>query len=175
MELAKRWIAEALYRMWLNGVSLVTWFGLRDNPPDQTLVQSGLYFRGSRGNDISHDRPKPILQAFRFPLVAFPTKRGVHVRGRTPSGIAGTVDIEQRSPAPWRRLARLHTNRYGIFEATIATTPRTGFVRARLFGAQRASSVPFSLKRVPDRFFDPFGSTTLAPPPTRTTLAFHHR
>jgi len=44
-----RWVSEALYRMWQDGVSLVVWFQLRDNPKGTftwgQTYQSGLYFR----------------------------------------------------------------------------------------------------------------------------------
>src|SRR5207249_1586342 len=43
MKLETRWIAEALYRAWQSGVSLFTWFLLRDQPFPSTPWQSGLY------------------------------------------------------------------------------------------------------------------------------------
>ena len=47
-QLHARWVAEALYRMWSQGVSLVTWFQVRDQPfTSSTPFQSGLYFRGA--------------------------------------------------------------------------------------------------------------------------------
>ena len=65
-----RWVAEALYRMWNQGVSLVTWFMLRDQPfTPSTPFQAGLYFRGEDG--VASDKPKMALTAFRFPFVAF--------------------------------------------------------------------------------------------------------
>ena len=83
LELHARWVSEALYRMWYAGVSLVTWYRLRDGPPDGP-VQSGLWFRCTDG--IACDAPKPSsLKAFRFPFVAFRSgKRHVRVWGRTP-------------------------------------------------------------------------------------------
>ena len=32
LQLHARWVSEALYRMWYAGVSLVTWYRLRDGP-----------------------------------------------------------------------------------------------------------------------------------------------
>ena len=146
-----RWVAEALYRMWRNGVSLVTWLQLRDNPLDY-YEQSGLYYRGPT---IRGDRPKPALQAFRFPLVAFPQGGRVLVWGRTPAGRRARVLVEQSFPGGWKQLGTVSTDRYGIFQRRFRSSPR-GLVRARtLDRGERA--VPFSLTRVRDRFYNPFG------------------
>jgi hypothetical protein len=150
-----RWTAEALYRMWTHGVSLVTWFLLRDEPLATSFYQSGLYFRGP---SLARDRPKPALQAFRFPFVAFAqhAQGRVHVWGRTPSGRRARVLVEQQFRGGWKRLGIVQANANGIFQARFASH-RTGFVRARTVDrGERA--VPFSLARVPDRTFHPFGS-----------------
>jgi hypothetical protein len=156
LRLHKRWVAEALYRMWRNGVSLVTWFQLRDEPnyglPDRDTFQSGLYFRCASA--LRCDRPKPSLRAFRFPFVAFRDGRRVRVWGRTPGGRRGRVIVEQRSGG-WKRLARLRADRSGIFARSLRTSS-PGELRARFMGS-RDTSAPFSLKRPPDRFVNPFG------------------
>lgn len=161
MPLAKRWVAEVLYRMSLSGVNLVTWFLLRDQPGETSFYQSGLYFQN--GPDLGKDRPKPIVQAFRFPFVAFPSRGGVLVWGRTPAGRPGTVLVEQSFKGGWRRLGVVKTDRYGILSRRFAGPPR-GFVRARVLGSPGVAAVPFSLKHVPDRFFNPFGQPTLLEP-----------
>jgi hypothetical protein len=161
LKLHARWVAEALYRMWTSGVSLVTWLQLRDNnPPD--LFQGGLYFRGAT---IEEDRPKPALQAFRFPFVGFPRRGGVYVWGRTPAGQRGRVIVEQSFTGGWRRLGVLRTNRHGIFEHRFRSRP-VGWVRARSL-TTRDTARPFSLKHHPDRFFNPFGLPTRVEPGTR--------
>ncbi len=67
--------------------------------------------------------------------------------------------VEQQFRGGWERLALLRTNGHGIFQARFATN-KTGFVRART--ADRGErAVPFSLKAVPDRFFNPFGGPAL--------------
>jgi len=142
-----RWVAEALYRMWLDGVTLATWFQLRDAPSYVSGLhyQAGLYTHCPRGPAC--DRPKLSLTAFRFPFVAFRSSSRATVWGRTPAGRRGTVTIQQRRGAGWVRLGRLRTNRHGIFGARL---PRrgSGDLRATL---GRARSVPFSLTRPPDR------------------------
>ena len=109
-----RWVAEALYRMWQSGVSLVTWFLLRDQPLATSFFQSGLYYRGATP---ARDRPKPALQAFRFPVVAVPDARGVLVWGRTPSSRTGRVVVERSVPGGWKRLALIRPTGTGSSSA----------------------------------------------------------
>jgi hypothetical protein len=153
-----RWTAEALFRMWQNGVTLVTWFLLRDQPLATSFYQSGLYFRGAT---LQADRPKPSLQAFRFPLVAFPERGRIYVWGRTPAGKPGRVVIEQSFRGGWKRLGVVQADRHGIVQRRFGTGT-TGFVRARVVETG-VRARPFSLARVPDRTFHPFGGTSLEP------------
>jgi hypothetical protein len=158
LRLHARWVAESLYRMWTHGISLVTWFQLRDRSLDprghQATYESGLYFQCARG--LTCDRPKPALTAFRFPFVAFRTGGRVLVWGRTPRGVRGRVVVQQRSGGGWRRLGSLTTDRYGIFQRRLR--PRgTGDVRARLSGGG-ATALPFSLRRPRDFPVCPFGA-----------------
>jgi hypothetical protein len=148
--LETRWVAQALYQMWNSGVSLVTWFILRDQPRATSYWQSGLYYAGSHG--ISSDRAKPILRAFRFPFVALPRisnkKTTVLLWGRTPTSSAGSVLIERKSGSKWKRVKRLSANRYGIFKASIAKPAKTVYLRARLANG-KDQSAQFSLKAAP--------------------------
>jgi hypothetical protein len=157
---AARWVAEALYRMWTSGVGVVTWFTLVDNPPPNPY-QSGLYY--DTGGSFASAKPKPLLQSFRFPFVAYPSGGRVLVWGRTPGGRPGRIAVEQRSSSGWRRIATLASNSVGIFEfrVTASTSPAT-FLRARLLGGGGASR-PFSLKPVPDHPYNPFGGAPLEP------------
>lgn len=144
-----RWVSEALYRMWSDGVSLVTWFLLRDRPFPQEMFQSGLYTKD--------DKPKPALRAFRFPFVAF-AQPGSKIAywGRTPFGNRKTVLVEQKQGSRWRLVARLRTDRYGIFAGAVASPAKRGFLRARISGSE--ASLPFSLTVPKDFTFCPFGS-----------------
>ncbi len=117
IKLHARWVAEALYRAWKAGVSLVAWLQIRDDPYPSYPSQSGLYFR--RGASLRTDQPKPALQAFRFPFVAFREKSGTQVWGRTPTSRPGQVIIEQNSGKGWRRLSVVHANAYGIFSSRL--------------------------------------------------------
>jgi hypothetical protein len=149
-----RWVSEALYRMWSNGMTMVTWFLLRDEPfPDQ-MFQSGLYARGPDG--IASDRPKPALRAFRFPFVAFRQKSGaVRYWGRTPAGVQMAVVVEQQGKG-WKRVATPDVDRYGIFEGAVQSRGN-GPLRARLVDGSD-SALPFSLKVPKDFRFCPWGS-----------------
>ena len=158
MLLHRRWVAEALYRMWRNDISLVAWFGIRDgisSVPGEHLFECGLYFACPDGSLCA---AKPSLTAFRFPFVAFTSGDRVLAWGRTPYGRRGRVVIEHRGGA-WRKVATLRSDRYGMFTSRLRA-PRRGFMRARLLSASGQSgelSAPFSLKRVPDQPFNPFG------------------
>lgn len=157
MKLHSRWLAEAFYRMWQNGVSLVTWFKLVDElerSRAEFKFQSGLYFACADGH--SCDRTKRSFTAFRFPFVAFKRDRKVLVWGRTPDSLAGEVDVEQRRNGAWRRLGRLRTNRHGIFRKRLRRRGG-GDVRARLVGTPRERSLPFELKPTPDMSVTIFG------------------
>lgn len=164
LRLHARWVAEALYRMWLDGVTLVTWFAVRDEAANgrayEQTIQSGLYFRR---RTIAQDRPKPSLTAFRFPFVAFPSGRKILVWGRTPSGQPGSVVVEQSSKTGWKLVARLRTDRYGIFQRRVAAAGQGDRLRARLPDGSRVS-VPFSLTRPPDLLVNPFGGPYLPIP-----------
>ncbi|MDQ2982457.1 MAG: hypothetical protein M3R70_00825 [Actinomycetota bacterium] len=152
--LQARWVSEAMYRMWRSGVSLVTWFQLRDEPLARSNFQSGLFFHD--GASWALDRPKPGLTAFRFPFVALHAGRRVFVWGRTPSGTAHKVVIEQLLKGKWRRVAALRANRFGIFSERLRVSLRGSF-RAQL--GSGTTSLPFNYKVPPDIKLDnPFGS-----------------
>jgi hypothetical protein len=154
-----RWVAEGLYRMWTHGVSLVAWLQIRDDPMATSYVQSGLYRRASA---LQNDRPKPALQAFRFPFVAFPVDGRVSVWGRTPGSRRGRVLVEQTFRGGWRQLGTLRTDAHGIFQSKLRGSTQ-GLVRASLIGSGDKAR-PFSLKHVPDRFYNVNGQPTLLEP-----------
>ncbi len=154
LALQSRWIAEALYRMWHAGVSLVAWWRIRDDPLNVSFYQSGLYFRGA---SISRDAPKRSFHAFRFPLVAFADRGKVQVWGRTPGSDAGEVVLEQTFDGGWRTLAKVTSDDDGILAGTYKASA-VGSVRARLASTGEVS-LPFSLTRPPDDVRYPrFGS-----------------
>jgi hypothetical protein len=155
LELHARWTSEALYRMWSNGVTHVTWFLLRDEPFPNQYFQSGLYMRGLSG--IASDIPKPALRSFRFPFVAFKAKnKSVTYWGRSPSSARAKIVIEVKAGKQWKRVNRLTTNRYGIFQGKLESVAG-GSLRARLANGKDFSH-GFSLRPVKDFRFCPWGS-----------------
>lgn len=159
MKILTRWTAEALHVAWRAGISDFFWFSLRDVAPSslpafQTL-QSGLYFRGA---NIAEDQPKEQMYAFRFPFVAYPTPQGLSFWGRTPSGKRGLVAIQARERGGWRKVAAVRADAYGIFRGIAKTgygRNKRGTVRAHYADG---SSVPFSMRPVPDFPHPPFGA-----------------
>ena len=152
-KLHARWMAEAFYRMWRQGVSLVIWLKLRDS---RQLHQSGLYTRCEGGWSCSE--PKRSFTAFRFPFVAFRSGARVRVWGRTPSASRGDVIVEQRRRrGGWRRLRRLRADRHGIFSARPRTRAK-GALRARTTSGRGERSLPFKLMKTPDLPVTAFGS-----------------
>jgi hypothetical protein len=123
--------------MWRSGVSLATWFLLQDRP-NPSPYQSGLYFHSKR---LAEARAKPTLTAFRFPFVAYLGKRGVSVWGRdeTSSKALVSIQLAHRRGGPWRTVARIASNRSGIFKARLA-------VKAKSKDWMRATTTPGSSK-----------------------------
>jgi len=151
MKLHARWLAEALYRMWRQGVTLVTWFKIRDETvvrDDGYKLESGLFFNCPKRESGCYRR-KRSFTAFRFPFVAFDKGRRVLVWGRTPAGIRARVAIQQRRRnGRWQTLERVKTNRYGIFKDRLKAGG--GPLRARMLDSSRERSLPFELMETPD-------------------------
>jgi hypothetical protein len=155
LSLQARWTAQAFYEMYRSGVTVATWFLIRDLPLSSSPFQSGLYYAGPT---VAADRPKPTLTAFRFPFVALVDRTGTTIWGRTPFGTPGTVVVERHGQGAgrWRPVLTLQTDRYGIFQRRLTTTSTVGFMRAQLLPGKEAS-LAFGLKPVPDRHIYPFG------------------
>jgi len=158
MRILSRWTAEALYRAWRGGVEHFFWYPLRDEDPRglpfSETIQAGLYFRAP---SVAEDRPKPFLQAFRFPFVAFSRPGGFTFWGRTPTSEAGAVRVQVRLGGGWRTVAVARADRHGIFAGAVAGSygsDRRGAVRARY---RREAAIPFSLTPVKGFYQPPFG------------------
>jgi hypothetical protein len=158
ISLLKRWVPEALYRMWANGIDEVTWFQLMDLPMSVSPFQSGLYWYAKT---VSAAKPKPFLQGFRFPFVALRRGGGVYVWARTPFGKPGPLTIEQQSGHGWKPLERLRADRFGIAQAMLKVRPVGQF---RVTTANGDRSLSFSMRVPPDHFYNPFGLPGLLEP-----------
>jgi hypothetical protein len=152
--LQARWISEAFYRMWKAGVSVASWFGMRDGYGSGARFADGLFtICPADPTNLACDRPKVSFESFRFPFAAFRrAHRRIFVWGRTPGSRPGTVVVEQRRKGRFRRVAKLKTDRWGIFQRTLRgrkTSRSRGRLRTRL-ADRSVYSLPFSLKRPAD-------------------------
>jgi hypothetical protein len=155
LKLQGRWTSESLYQMWRSGVSLVTWFLLQDRP-SPSPYQSGLYFYS---HTLPEAKPKPTLTAFRFPFVAYRGKGGVKLWGRdaTSNRARVTIQFAHRQTGPWRTVARVGTNRSGIFKASLKLkASKKDWLRATVPGSD--TSLPFSLTVPKARRIGPWGN-----------------
>jgi hypothetical protein len=151
MALLTRWTAEALYRLWQNDVRVVTWLQLRDQPLSEGYYQSGLRYVSGRS--------KPMLQAFRFPFVAYGKKTSISVWGRVPGGRSARVAIQWAPKrGRWKNVAAVNADVNGIFLGNVARRA-SGRFRAKLIGSANVSA-GFSLTVPPDHFYNPFGQPT---------------
>lgn len=150
----QQWIPRALYVMWLNGITHVTWFTIHDDPMSSSTLQSGLYFNGG---SFARDKAKPFLANFRFPVVVVIQAGGAHVWGRTPAGLPAGVAIQTTSTSGWRTVGSATTDKYGIFQTRVQGALGT-YVRA-VIPASGDASGRFRVKPIADHFYNPFGTT----------------
>lgn len=159
MKIETRWVPEAMHQAWSAGVDHFFWFSLDDearqpNKPYSETLESGLYFRGPT---LAQDTPKPFLQAFRFPFVAYPGKPALTYWGRTPAGVRGKVKIQLQFGKSWKTVATKKTDKNGIFQGKVKTEygrDKKGAARA-VFGKEMAPA--FSMRPVKDFYHPPFG------------------
>jgi len=151
--LQARWISEGLYRMWSAGVSVASWFQMRDGYGPTSRFADGLFSVCPQSpDDLACDRPKLSFGSFRFPFVAFRRKHHrVYVWGRIPGSVRGTAVVEQLRGGRYRAVAKLKSDRWGIFQRTLGPRQarRRGDLRARLLD-RSVYSLPFSLTRPRD-------------------------
>jgi hypothetical protein len=159
MRILTRWTAESMHEAWSDGVQTFFWFSLRDSPagssPYGETLQSGLYFRGAT---VAEDVPKEVLNAFRFPFVAYPGAKGLNFWGRTPSSGPGRVVIQALKKGHWRKVFVTRADKAGIFRSKAPTQygrNKHGKVRAH-YGRQ--NSVPFAMRGIADFPHPPFGT-----------------
>jgi hypothetical protein len=117
-----RWIPRALYRLWVEGVDLVTWQFLRD-PPAKEAHPAGLYrIDPAAPADPTRDRPKrAVIAAFRFPLTgARRDPRHVSVWTLLPRARAERVAVQRRHGERWVTLRHLRSDAGGVARGVVA-------------------------------------------------------
>ncbi|MEJ7825958.1 MAG: hypothetical protein WKF48_11040 [Solirubrobacteraceae bacterium] len=121
-----RFLEEAFYLLWRQGVATIVWFQVRDQLPLPSFAatsQSGVFL---------HDgRPKLAAVAFRFPFVAERAGgKSLRVWGRSPR--AGRVTIQRRAAAGWRTLRSVRVARNGTFHMRVTRATTRDRLRARI-------------------------------------------
>jgi hypothetical protein len=113
-----RWLEQALYVLWQQGVDTVLWLQIVDSPPVPSYgatYQSGLYYLEGIA--------KPAAQAFRFPFVTRRLSRGrIQAWGRAPRG--GRIAIEQQRGSRWVVLRRLAMRGDQVFDVVLSVRGR---------------------------------------------------
>jgi hypothetical protein len=109
-----RYIEQALYLLWKQGVKVVVNLLVRDAPHDPgdptDTVEAGLFFEDGS--------PKPAYEAFRFPFVAERLSRGkLRVWGKSPA--SGKLVIERRGEGGWEAVQSLQARAGGVFVAVL--------------------------------------------------------
>ncbi len=108
-----RWLEQALYVLWRQGVDTVLWLQIVDSPPVPnygSTYQAGLYYLGGA--------PKPAAEAFRFPFVTRRlNRRQIAAWGRAPR--AGHLLIEEQRRGHWVVLRRLLVGTNQVFRAVL--------------------------------------------------------
>jgi hypothetical protein len=105
-----RWLSEALYVLWRQGVRTACWLQIADDSVRNGLY-AGLYF--ARG------QAKPAARAFVFPFVVITNKhQPVRVWVRSPA--AGILRIQRQSGHAWVTVRRAKVRRGGIFSGQIS-------------------------------------------------------
>ena len=128
-----RWLEEALYLLWRQGVDTITWFQIRDQAPVPSFAatsQSGVYLRDGTA--------KRAARAFRFPLVAERANAAAHrVWGRSPR--SGRVRIQRRAGMRWRTVRTVRATRGGTFFLRIPRKSGGERLRARIYSETSAT------------------------------------
>jgi hypothetical protein len=114
-----RWLEEAFYVFWKQGVSTVVWYLLRDQTAryEPNGYYSGVFYY----NGVA----KPAFEAFRFPFVVWPIKRRATVWGISPQ--SGRLLIQRRGRSSWKTLFTLRVSSGSVFTRTIPATLRGSF------------------------------------------------
>jgi hypothetical protein len=118
----QRWVPRALFRLWRERVSLVTWQFVRD-PPAKPDHPAGLYqIDPTAPLDPARDRPKPaVIRAFRFPFTGVRRdRRHLELWALLPRPGTARVAVQRLRGARWTTLRHVTANPHGLVHASIA-------------------------------------------------------
>jgi hypothetical protein len=141
-ELAARYVAAAFFLLWRQGATLVLWQLMRDPvpAPGARLHPAGLY-RVDRDHplDPGHDRPKPMLRAFRMPFVAWRRDAdSVDVWGLVRVRGVRHAAIQRRRGRHWRTLADVAIDPSGMASSVLRLRGRAVLRLADSMGTSAA-------------------------------------
>jgi len=106
-----RWLEEALYTFWRQGVSTVLWYLIRDSAGNayNSDYFSGIYFyNGTK---------KPSYTAYSFPLVVATSGSKAQFWGIAPN--SGMVTVERRDGSKWITVAKMRRSKGAVFTGLI--------------------------------------------------------
>ena len=114
------WIEEALYELWSEHVSVVTWYLIQDQAEaaNGQTNESGMYYIDGTA--------KPAQQAFAFPLVVDRRKRH-HPLLWLRAPVAGRLVVSERAGGGWRTLFARTVTAHQIVERSLAGVKATSF------------------------------------------------
>jgi hypothetical protein len=114
---AARYVDYSMYEMWRAGVSLVIWYTLEDYP---AKYNNGTTVTPGAGLETARGKPKLMMQAFGFPVIAAVSGGHGLVWGRAPETRRVGVVIQRLSHHRWVRVTTVRTGSDGVFQATFA-------------------------------------------------------
>lgn len=122
-----RWVEQALYVLWHQGVSTAMYYQLVDSPPIPNYAstyQAGFYYLSGKA--------KPSATAYRFPFVTSRANaRALSAWGRAPQ--TGTVAIQVKRGRTWKTLHHIHVRSGQVFETRLSLRGKAT-LRAKLNG-----------------------------------------
>jgi hypothetical protein len=108
-----RWMEQAFYNLWNQGVSTVLWWQIEDSPPVpnySSTYQAGTYYLSGQ--------PKPSATAFRFPFITWRKNyKTVTTWGRSPA--AGVLSIQDLILGKWETVTRVRVSANQVFEVPV--------------------------------------------------------
>jgi hypothetical protein len=115
-----RWLDEAMYLFWQQGVSAAVWYLVRDQEatcqPTITYC-SGLYqFNGNT---------KPAFEAYRFPLVIWPSGSSAQLWGIAPR--SGKLVVQRQNGRSWKTVYTFHVSTGAVFTKKVPASLRGKF------------------------------------------------
>jgi hypothetical protein len=135
---AARYVAYSMYEMWKSGVSTVIWLDAIDLPSSSADAGHGLYY--------APGKPKLVLQAFSFPVIASVQGGRGFAWGRAPLSRSVRVVVQRFVGGRWRTVAGARSGSDGVFLARFGARGN-GVYRATV--VRGPVSLPYDSRPIP--------------------------